>query len=196
MIAKFVWMVVGLALLLCASFGIASVDWYAYRPAQAPDHPEEIDATLAQLGTLRIGDFNALERLVSLEWSQYVPVTVTAQCAADTFQENRKAGDGFSKKQRGATTSEKLTASIFVRIERKSSLNGGIACVSMCGSGAKIDQKHVLSWAGRLQIPRVPGDYLGKVVLVCQKHPQPRVTETDEVLIGTFPLKVVPCVQR
>jgi hypothetical protein len=192
MIAKVVGAVMCLAMLLCVGLGIASIDWYAYGPAQAPDRADEVYSSLAQLETLRIGEVDALQQPVSLEWSQYVPVNVSAQCAAGRFQEDRKPGDKFKNKKRAATSSEKQRASVFIRILRKSSLGGGTACVSSCGSGARIDKKHVLRWEGKLRIPHVPGDYLAQVVLVCIKHSQPDVKEIDEVLIGTFPLKVVP----
>ncbi|MBX3450358.1 MAG: hypothetical protein KF777_12395 [Planctomycetaceae bacterium] len=168
-----------------------TADWAAYGPAVPPDVAPAIDTSLATLKTLKIGGFDALTEPLEFQWSQFVPVELTAPTPRGTFR--IKSGpivlppSGLAKlpdtKYRGV--------SVFLNVLRKSSHGDGSRCVHSSGAGARVGRDNILRWSGKLGIPEVPGDYLLEVQLRCGRRINDK-TEYEPITIAVFPLKVIP----
>jgi len=166
-----------------AAVQLLHVDWASYGPAEPPAPVEGVDNTLLTLRNVRIGPFDALNESPELTWSQHVPVSVEGDAAHDRFVVRSV------RSQRSQTN--QLRSSIRLDIARRSSLNDGSNVVSRVASAATVDSDNRLRWSDTVWVPRVPGEYQVRVILMTFFRDEQDEKHSAEAIVGSFGLRVL-----
>ncbi len=183
--------IVSFLVLAVGGYQMTQVDWAIYdNHAEPPEAAETIDSSLVTLRSVQLGDFDALKETPSFTWSQFVDVSIEADCVPGRFH----ISDPTRRWGEPRKDPELLRASLGLETVRRSSLGDGHVTSYMALSGADVDQNNVMSWSGKTWIPHVRGEYRVRVILHrTSRRDSNNVRHPFEPLvIGTFDLHVLP----
>lgn len=182
---------VAIVLLAGGGYQLWRIDWAVVdNHAELPDVTETIDSSLVTLRAVQLGDFDALEATPSFTWSQFVDVTIKADCAPGRFH----ISDPTRRPNEQRNDPGLIRSSLGLQIVRRSSHRDGSVVASTVLSGAKVDHRNRMTWSSKIWIPQIAGEYRVRVILQRTSYRDSnQVRHTFEpTLIGALNLHVLP----